>query len=231
MGRGDLTGDPGIGKQEISVPVGRPTSSVVCNAVEIGSRQGSGVDCWVVEVVEAIKRRFELLAPGLNERTRRLAAAAEAVASAGAVASRWPGRPDVRGERIRQGIRELEASRRHCHRPSPAARAAGGNRPSRWIRACALRWRRWSSQPARGDPESPLRWTCKSLRRLAEELRQQGPTGQPSVGEELLRALDYSLKQMRKVLEGSQHPGPERTVRVPEPPSAGATRSQQAATP
>ena len=58
----------------------------------------------------------------------------------------------------------------------------------------------------RGDPESPLRWTCKSLRTLSEELSLKGySVSYPKVGD-LLRNLGYSLQANRKVLEGSDHP-------------------------
>ena len=58
---------------------------------------------------------------------------------------------------------------------------------------------------ASGDPESPLRWTCKSVRRLAEELQQEGHAVSYQTVGELLRALDYSLQANQKTLEGSQH--------------------------
>jgi transposase len=59
---------------------------------------------------------------------------------------------------------------------------------------------------SRGDPESPLRWTCKGVRRLAAELRRQGFTiGKQKVAE-LLAELGYSLQGNRKTREGSQHP-------------------------
>jgi transposase len=57
----------------------------------------------------------------------------------------------------------------------------------------------------RGDPESPLRWTCKSVRRLAEELQHEGHTVSYQTVAELLHALDYSLQTNQKTLEGSQH--------------------------
>jgi len=57
----------------------------------------------------------------------------------------------------------------------------------------------------RGDPESPLRWTCKSVRRLAEELQHEGHAVSYQTVAELLHALDYSLQANQKTLEGSQH--------------------------
>ena len=57
-----------------------------------------------------------------------------------------------------------------------------------------------------GDPESPLRWTCKSLRQLESELRSQGfSVSHTSVGN-LLKEMGYSLQGNQKTLEGSKHP-------------------------
>jgi transposase len=62
-------------------------------------------------------------------------------------------------------------------------------------------------EPAtRGDPESPLRWTCKSVRKLAEELGRLGHQVSHRLVAELLHDLEYSLQANRKVLEGNQHP-------------------------
>ena len=58
----------------------------------------------------------------------------------------------------------------------------------------------------RGDPESPLRWTCKSVRKLAEELRRLGHATSHRMVAELLHDLDYSLQANRKTLEGTSHP-------------------------
>ena len=59
---------------------------------------------------------------------------------------------------------------------------------------------------ARGDPESPLRWTCKSVRRLAAELTRQGHRTSHRMVAELLHQLEYSLQANRKTLEGTAHP-------------------------
>jgi hypothetical protein len=57
----------------------------------------------------------------------------------------------------------------------------------------------------RGDPESPLRWTCKSVRLLAEELQREGQAVSYQTVAELLHEMDYSLQANQKRLEGSQH--------------------------
>lgn len=58
----------------------------------------------------------------------------------------------------------------------------------------------------RGDPQSPLRWTCKSSRQLAEELGQKGHPVSHQTVTELLHDLDYSLQSNRKTKEGTDHP-------------------------
>jgi hypothetical protein len=58
----------------------------------------------------------------------------------------------------------------------------------------------------RGDPMSPLRWTCKSTRRLAKELTAQGHTVGPTTVRHLLKAAGYSLQANRKTREGETHP-------------------------
>ena len=156
-------------------------------------------------MVAAITRRFELLAPVLNERTRRLAAAAEAVAygrGGGVAVARATG---VSRRAIRQGIIELQATT-----PWPAERVrrpGGGRKPTVETDPGLREALEALVEPtSRGDPESPLRWTCKSLRQLAEELRRQGHRVSHQLVAELLHDLDYSLQANRKVLEGSQHP-------------------------
>ena len=58
----------------------------------------------------------------------------------------------------------------------------------------------------RGDPDSPLRWTCKSVRRLAEALHAQGHQASRTLVGELLNAAGYSLQGNRKTKEGDSHP-------------------------
>jgi hypothetical protein len=59
---------------------------------------------------------------------------------------------------------------------------------------------------SRGDPMSPLRWTCKSTRRLAKELAAQGHTVSHTKVSQLLTSLHYSLQSTRKIMEGKSHP-------------------------
>ncbi|NJR51137.1 MAG: hypothetical protein HC780_17730 [Leptolyngbyaceae cyanobacterium CSU_1_3] len=58
----------------------------------------------------------------------------------------------------------------------------------------------------RGDPQSPLRWTCKSVSQLAQALQQQGHQVRAKTVYRLLRSMDYSLQSNRKTREGKDHP-------------------------
>jgi hypothetical protein len=158
-----------------------------------------------METQEAIKRRFELLAPGLDERQRRLLAASEAMVlgrGGGVAVSQATG---VSRRVIRAGIRELQAPE---SLPLGRVRRPGGGRKSAVEKDPELpaALERLIEPTTRGDPESPLRWTCKSLRKLTDALREQGHAVSQRVVANLLRTLEYSLQGNRKVLEGSQHP-------------------------
>jgi len=153
---------------------------------------------------EVIRRKYHALTPALDERTRRLWAAAESQAIGyggdALVASATGLARDV----IRAGRKELEAGlvsgarRRH----------PGGGRKSLaitqegWIEALE----EIVAPATRGDPMSPLRWTCKSTRNIADELRGRGfDVSHTSVAKEL-HVLGYSLHVLRKTHEGDDHP-------------------------
>jgi DNA-binding phage protein len=153
--------------------------------------------------VDAIRQRFSSVAPFLDERGRRLLAAAEA-ASAGyggiAAVSTATG---VAASTIGRGLKEL-ASEPDLTR---VRRVGGGRKPTVVKDPTLLRDLAALVEPtSRGDPQSPLRWTCLSLRRLAQALQEQGhPVSHTLVGE-LLAAQGFSLQANRKTREGDSHP-------------------------
>src|SRR5271166_3274934 len=86
-------------------------------------------------------------------------------------------------------------------------RAGGGRKPVSETDASLLEDLRSLLEPTtRGDPQSPLLWTCKSLRKLSQSLRDMGHTVGRTVVGDLLRKFDYSLQSNRKTREGSNHP-------------------------
>ncbi len=93
-------------------------------------------------------------------------------------------------------------------RGGSGGRAAGGGRKRTSDTDPTLRGdlERLVEPVTRGDPESPLCWTCKSVRKLAQELRRTGHRVSHRLVAELLHDLGYSLQANRKTLEGGSHP-------------------------
>lgn len=161
----------------------------------------------ILELEAAISARYDSLAVTFNEKSRRLWAAAEAQAIGQGGISAVHRATGIARNTIHQGIREL-ADPEQLKSRAEGTRKPGGGRKKTVDELPGLR-------PAldallepitRGDPQSPLRWTCKSLRVLARELTQQGfPVSHSLVGE-LLHEMGYSLQANRKTAEGKQHP-------------------------
>jgi hypothetical protein len=159
------------------------------------------------QVVAGIRRKYRRLARALNERSRRLWAASEAMELGWGGVTEVARATKLSPTTIRAGIAELKEPR-HAALPPERIRCPGGGRKQ--VTACDP-----GLQPAlealvertsRGDPESPLRWTIKSTRVLAAELaRQKHPVSYHTVGA-LLNAAGYSLQANRKTREGGWHP-------------------------
>ena len=151
-----------------------------------------------------IQQKLYQLWPHLNERSRRMLAASEAVElgyGGVSLVSRACGLSRVT---ITKGISELAEPPLAAER----IRRMGGGRWRITVRDPKLPGLLESLvEPlTRGDPESPLRWTCKSTRTLAQELTgRQHPISHEKVAQ-LLRDMDYSLQGNRKTEEGEDHP-------------------------
>lgn len=160
-------------------------------------------------VIEQIGKKYSALAPLMNERMRRHWAAAEAEAYGWGGVRAVSAATGIAANTIRKGVLELEARRRDPSAvPQTRIRRAGGGR-KRHTEAnpnleAALR--RLVDPLTRGDPESPLRWTCKSTRRLAQELTEQGHPVSARTVAGLLKADGYSLQSTRKTQEGASDP-------------------------
>lgn len=155
-----------------------------------------------------IREKFVALAPVMDERTRRLWGATEAKAlghGGPALVARATG---ISRSTLHLGLHELEhdASRplalgHRVRRPGGGRKALTEHEPTLVTALEAL-----VEPTSRGDPQCPLRWTCKSVRQLAAELRQQGHTVGRQTVAHLLAALGYSLQANRKTKEGTSHP-------------------------
>jgi hypothetical protein len=158
-----------------------------------------------------IKKRFKLLAPLLDERQLRLYVAAEALAIGRGGISLTSHATGVSRPTITIGCKELLEPQGTGAAPSAGAgrvRKPGGGRKRTINVDETLRSDLESLiEPAtRGDPESPLRWTSKSVRKLADELQKTGHKTSHRMVADLLRDMGYSLQANRKTLEGSAHP-------------------------
>lgn len=155
--------------------------------------------------IGAIGQRYEALQGVLDERSRRLWAAAEAK-----TAGRGGFRAVLRAtgmssKTLTLGLRDLESGERLG---GGRVRRAGGGRKSAKVLEPGLEaaLEQLIDPVTRGDPDSPLRWTCKSTRRLAAELAQQGYQASHTLVSRLLHQAGYSLQGNRKVREGTSHP-------------------------
>ena len=161
--------------------------------------------------IEPIRERFSAVAPFLDERGRRLVAAAEAFAAGYGGIAAVAMATGVAPSTIGRGLKELAQD-------EPPASARAGS-PPRIRRPGAGRQRTISKDPrllpdlealveptTRGDPQSPLRWTCKSVRHLAQALQAQGHAVSRTLVAHLLSETGYSLQANRKTTEGDSHP-------------------------
>jgi hypothetical protein len=155
--------------------------------------------------LSGIARRFKAVGGILDERSRRLVAAAESAALGRGGVSAVSRATGISRQVIRQGMAEL--SEAAVHPPGRVRRAGGGRKKTVAQDPSLLRDLELLVEPVtRGDPESPLRWTCKSLRKLAEELQRMGHRTSHQLVARMLHDLGYSLQANSKTLEGTNHP-------------------------
>jgi DNA-binding phage protein len=158
-----------------------------------------------METSDAIRQRFTLLEGLLDERTRRLVAAAEALTLGWGGVTAVARATGLSRPTIQQGMEELQ----HPEQVGAGrVRKAGAGRKTTVSHDPSLLGdlEGLIEPVTRGDPESPLRWTSKSLRNLATELQQMGHRVSRHLVADLLHTLKYSLQANRKTLEGSDHP-------------------------
>jgi len=167
------------------------------------------MDCMAKIDQRAIEEKYDALRDFLDERTRRLWAAAEARSLPYGGTSVVASVTGLSRTTILAGINELrDKASVSLLKQGTRMRRPGGGRKSLKDRDPSLeRDLELLVEPlARGDPESPLRWTCKSTRKLAEELNRQGHRVGDRKVADLLHGLHYSLQANAKTREGSFHP-------------------------
>jgi len=160
------------------------------------------------QLIAQIRRKYRVLCVEMDERSRRQWAAAEAQALGWGGISTVALATGMARTTIAAGRRELDlpeerraAEARRIRRPGGGRKTLTQTDPDLWAALESL-----IEPVTRGDPESPLRWTCKSTRRLAEELTHAHHPVGPNTVASLLHRAGYSLQANRKTREGLSHP-------------------------
>lgn len=161
-------------------------------------------------MIEAVQTKYQHLSPLMNERMRRQWAACEALTlDRGGVAAVAQA-TGLSRTTIWAGLRALQqpAGGAGAKLPAERSRAPGGGRPARGDTdpALAQDLEALVEPPTRGDPPSPLRWTCKRTRQVAAELQRQGPAVGYRTGAAVRPTLGSSLQAPRKTREGASPP-------------------------
>src|SRR5256714_4742829 len=166
-------------------------------------------------LLTTVQTKYELLRPLMDERMRRQWAAAEALSLKRGGVTVVAKATGLSRTTIGEGIRELrertnlgiEDESCISELPKRVRHPGGGRHPLKVNDPTLVRDLEALIEPTtRGDPQSPLRWTCKSTRNLAEALSRQGhPVSYQTVAV-LLHDLGYSLQGLRKTREGGSHP-------------------------
>ena len=154
--------------------------------------------------VEAMRARYLALRPFLDERQRRLFAAAEARAAGWGGVSAASRATGIARSTIDRALDDLDAGLAADDR---VRRVGGGRKELTTIDPDLVAdLERIVAPTTRGDPEQPLRWTIKSLRQIAKALNELGHRISHTKVGGLLRRLGYSLQANRKTREGTNHP-------------------------
>jgi transposase len=154
-------------------------------------------------VIEWLRVKYQAMESTLNERSRRRWVAVEAASLGRGGISAVAFATGVSRNTIRAGLTELadeDSTPSGIRRPGGGRRRLTDEQPGLMSALEAL-----VEPTTRGDPQSPLRWTCKSVRQLAAELQRQRYAISPRSVADLLREAGYSLQGNRKTREGGQH--------------------------
>lgn len=157
------------------------------------------------QTIATIKRKYTAILADLDERASRRWAAAEAIALGYGGITTVALATGISDRTIRNGIKELNS---HDSVAPDRQRRRGAGRKKREDEQPKLvaAIEKLIQSSSRGDPMSPLRWTCKSTRILANELRRQNFVVSSTKVGQVLKSLGYSLQGNRKTIEGKQHP-------------------------
>jgi transposase len=163
------------------------------------------------DTLALVRQKYTRLSPVMNEKVQRRGAAAEALGLTRGGIALVAQATGLSRTTIAAGIRELQGGQQgataETNGTERVRRRGGGRKSVVPHDPAVLEALEALVEPTtRGDPQSPLRWTCKSTRRLATELQRQGHVLSYQTVALLLQALGYSLQRTRKTREGASHP-------------------------
>ena len=159
-----------------------------------------------MKIIEVIRKKYEVVSFCLNEKSRRIWAASEARSFGWGGITIVAEATGLDHKTIRKGLKEIKSKNSG---ESGRLRNSGGGRKKLSDKQEKLLQdlEELVESTTRGDPESPLRWTCKSTYKLAEALRQKGYSICQKTVYNALKSLDYSLQVNKKTKEaGANHP-------------------------
>ena len=160
-------------------------------------------------VVQWVREKYDALSAMFNERSRRLWAATEARSLGRGGVAAVMAATGMSSATVYKGLRELDAAAMggEVLPPERIRNPGGGRKRARDEQPGLTETLAGLVEPtARGDPEAPLRWTCKSTSKLAAELQRQGFQVGPRTVAKELKAQEFSLQANRKTREGESHP-------------------------
>jgi len=158
-------------------------------------------------LIQSVQDKYRVLDAILDERGRRVWAAAEARSLRRGGVSLVAKATGISRTTIHTGLAELGTHRLAAAPTGRIRKAGGGRKPVIFHAPDIIKALDELVEPTtRGDPESPLRWTCKSTRRLAAELQRAGYRIADRKVADLLHKMQYSLQGNAKTIEGTQHP-------------------------
>ena len=157
-----------------------------------------------MQTEQKIAEKLAIVLPHLNEKQRRLLIAAEARTLGWGGISQVAKATGVSRVTIHKALTEIESKKIIAER----IRKPGGGRKdiTEYYPNILEKLEALVDPVTRGDPRSPLRWTCKSTRQLSQELERKGHAISNVTVADLLHRLDYSLQANAKTLEGASHP-------------------------
>jgi transposase len=158
-----------------------------------------------------LKEKLSVLLPSLNEKQRRLLVGAEAIASGYGGIKFLSDITGMSTNTISRGVREIESGYRDVSR----IRSKGAGRKKLLTKYPEIKncIEDIIEPDTRGNPESPLRWTCKSVRNISDFLDGRGYSVSRQSVARILREMEYSLQGNRKTIEGKDHPDRDKQFR------------------